>query len=706
MVLKSLRRLDSHLELRSLLVFTLALHFAGFYQLIIPAYQDGILFISRKWWILGVACSLLVLLDLIFVILSWTKAVNWIEDRIRIAVRRLAFLGWLNVIIYSVAAAILTYLVYGISWGLMPLGSLTILAMFWSVALVGCLFLRASIKPDHPLSQVPWIGYLGFSVLLTAFIYRISSFFPDISSYPFTLTWSETSRFYYASLFFAKEIYGFAIPPTVLHPSRYLLQSLPFLLPDLPLWLHRTWQVILWVGFTLVTSLVVVRRLSIRNRLWQWLSVLWIFLFLLIGPVYYHLQVPVILVCLGFNRSEIESIRKRNFISFISILLASAWAGISRVNWFPVPGMLAVTLWLLEVPVSHSTASDKESDQSITLRDILIYLLKPAGWFLLSVGIAFLSQGLYILWSGNPASEFTSSFSSGLLWYRLWPNPTFILGILPGILLLSFPSLWIIALRLREFDGTKALWRSIHIIRLLGLAAVLVVLFITGLIVSVKIGGGSNLHNMDSYLVLILVISASFFYKKVIADRTAPEKYSSNIDQSLIINQRKIRIALGAALSIVVLFSIFGRGPVTALPDQKTIDKALKELKHNIEKAKLTGGEILFLSNRHLITFEDVEGVQLVPEYERVFLMEMAMAGNTEYLERFHNELREHRFSLIISEPLFLRQKDENEIFGEENNAWVQAVSRYVLCYYKEENRARAVNIQFFTPNSNAGDCP
>ncbi len=185
-----------------------------------------------------------------------------------------------------------------------------------------------------------------------------------------------------------------------------------------------------------------------------------------------------------------------------------------------------------------------------------------------------------------------------------------------------------------------------------------------------------------------------------------PKNILQILDQSLIINQRKIQIALGAALSIVVLFSILGRGPVTALPDQKTIDKAIKELKQNIEKAKLTGGEILFLSNRHLITFEDVEGVRLVPEYERVFLMEMAMAGNTEYLERFHNELREHRFSLIISEPLFLRQKDENEIFGEENNAWVQAVSRYVLCYYKEENRARAVNIQFFTPNSNAGECP
>ena len=704
--MKTLSTVSSHLGLRSLLIFTLALHVAGFYQLIIPAYQDGILLISRKWWILGVAYSLLVLLDLIFVILSWTIAVNWIEDRIRIAVRRLAFLGWLNVIIYAVAAAILTYLVYGISWGLVPPGSLTILAMFWSVALFGCLFLRASNKPDHPLSQVPWIGYLGFSVLLTAFIYRISSFFPDISSYPFTLTWSETSRFYYASLFFAKDIYGFVIPPTVLHPSRYLLQSIPFLLPASPLWLHRAWQLILWVGFTLVTSLVLVKRLSIRNRLWQWLSFLWIFLFLLIGPVYYHLQVPVILVCLGFNRSEIESIRKRNFISFISILLASAWAGISRVNWFPVPGMLAVTLWLLEVPLQQTTSSDKETEQSIVLRDIFSYLLKPAGWSLLSLGIAFLSQGLYILWSGNPASEFASSFSSGLLWYRLWPNPTFILGILPGILLLSFPLLWIIVLRLKEISDIKPLWRSIHFIRLLGLAAGLVVLFIAGLVVSVKIGGGSNLHNMDSYLVLLLVISASFFFKKVIADQNAPENYSSKLDQSLIKNYKEIQIALSAALSIVVLFSILGRGPVPALPDQKTIDKAIKELKQNIEKAKLTGGEILFLSNRHLITFEDVEGVRLVPEYERVFLMEMAMAGNTEYLEKFHNELREHRFSLIISEPLFLRQKDENEIFGEENNAWVQAVSRYVLCFYKEENRARAVNIQFFTPNSNAGECP
>ena len=207
---------------------------------------------------LSAACLFLIITEFILVILSWTNAASWIKDGINAAARSLTFLGWLNVIIYAFAAAVLTYLVYGISWGLVPPKSLTILAMFWSVSLAGCLLLKASIKLDHPISQIPWVGYLGISVLLTAFTYRVASFFPDISSHPFTLTWSETSRYYYASLFFGKELYGFAIPPTVLHPSRYLLQSIPSLLPDSPLWLHRAWQVILWIGFLLTRSLGII----------------------------------------------------------------------------------------------------------------------------------------------------------------------------------------------------------------------------------------------------------------------------------------------------------------------------------------------------------------------------------------------------------------------------------------------------------------
>ena len=57
--------------------------------------------------------------------------------------------------------------------------------------------------------------------------YKLASFIPDISTYPFSLAWSEASRYYYASLWLSKQVYGQLIPPSVLHPSRYLLQAIP-----------------------------------------------------------------------------------------------------------------------------------------------------------------------------------------------------------------------------------------------------------------------------------------------------------------------------------------------------------------------------------------------------------------------------------------------------------------------------------------------
>ncbi len=60
--------------------------------------------------------------------------------------------------------------------------------------------------------------------------------------------------------------------------------------------------------------------------------------------------------------------------------------------------------------------------------------------------------------------------------------------------------------------------RRVHWLRWLGLAGELLVLFVGGLIVSVKIGGGSNLHNMDAYLVLLLIIGVHFYLGRVEID--------------------------------------------------------------------------------------------------------------------------------------------------------------------------------------------
>ena len=108
----------------------------------------------------------------------------------------------------------------------------------------------------------------------------IPLFLPDISVYPFSLGWSEASRYYYASLFFSEKIYGQNITPSTLHPTRYLLQSVPFIIDGLPLWFHRFWQVLLWLVGLFGSAFLLARRLKIPHRFWIWIFSMWVFLFL------------------------------------------------------------------------------------------------------------------------------------------------------------------------------------------------------------------------------------------------------------------------------------------------------------------------------------------------------------------------------------------------------------------------------------------
>jgi hypothetical protein len=181
------------------------------------------------------------------------------------------------------------------------------IAWFWLAALCGGLFFKAW-DLNHPAeSQRGWGMCIGASALLEAAIYMIISYLPEISNSPFTLSWSEASRYYYASLFLSKQIYSVQVPPTVLHPSRYLMQAVPFLISNSPIWLHRLWQVILWNIMPLLAGYALARRLELSDRLTRWMVVAAVFLYLGIGPVYYHLLVPVVLILWGFNRLPTRS---------------------------------------------------------------------------------------------------------------------------------------------------------------------------------------------------------------------------------------------------------------------------------------------------------------------------------------------------------------------------------------------------------------
>jgi hypothetical protein len=698
------------LYLRVVLVTTLLLTMIAVYEFFWPVYESGILLSSRKWeavLVLGVSGVGLEILLLCITATAWKdRLIHLLETLMRTLVR----LRWFNLIIFLMLITLYSIAIFG------PMGerfqSLAVrLSLFWVLALAGSFLLKAWSLTQADEFHRGWVELLAVAFIISAFSHQVASFVPNISTYPFTLGWSETSRYYYASLFFSKRIYGIFVPPTVLHPSRYLMQAVPFLLTNSPLWLHRAWQVFLWLMTSLLTAALLIRRLSIADRLLRWMLLLWIFLYLMIGPVYYHLLVPVVIILWGFNADPKHLSTRSTITSILAVLLASAWAGISRINWFPVPGLLAACLYLLEHPFKGRAQTRLASNW----RAMLQYLYQPILYVIIGTATAFASQAAYIWWSGNPAEEFTTSFMSDLLWYRLLPNPTYPPGILLGVLLVSLPLILLALEKMISKRGGLPVWRYYHPFRWLGLAGALLVLLVGGIIVSVKIGGGSNLHNMDAYLVLLLVISAYLYFGIAVPDpqtsadtlsnssQLPPQNSFAGPDRSNPHEDRQTsrllhQSGLFMAVLIPIAFTLVSRTPTPPPPDAKDVAKSLNKVVSLVQETSQEGGEVLFISNRHLLTFHYVEGVALIPDYERVFLMEMAMAGNPDYLQKFREELKNQRFALIVSEPLYTRRKDESEIFGEENNAWVKQVSQYILRYYKEEELARQVHIQLLVP--------
>jgi len=620
------------------------------------------------------------------------------------------------------------------------------LVLFWAAVAVASLFWMATYanRPEkQPKSRASALAAsLAISLIASASLYLGLSYLPEITDYPFTLTWSEASRYYYASLYFSERIYGAHATPTVLHPSRYLLQAVPFLIPRDVLYphssilLHRAWQVLLWITLPTLVGYMLARRLQIPSGLQRWLFIGFVVLFLMIGPVYYHLLVPVALVVAGFHtaqalgsaatRSDTEHpVKIRRFlISALIVLAASAWAGISRVNWYPVPGCLAAALILLEEPIYTTDKLAKPSHKTVW-----VYILRLAGWVVFGTGIAFVSQMGYIAWSGNSAEHFTTSFTSDLLWHRLLPNSTYPPGLVLAIAIVSLPLIIVILNRLFVAHGQPT-WRNIHFVRLLGLAGILFVFFTGGMVVSVKIGGGSNLHNLDAYMTFLLLISAYFYYRRVAIEaphshvdkkesapatasgQNPPVKGGPGLLRKSLGWMLSANFGLGLGLFVTASSTVITRAPVFSFPDPHETAENLNELATPIFRvlqetpAVQNGGEILFIGNRQLITFGYFD-LPLVAEYERVFLMEAAMANDETYLNQFHQDLAKRRFALIISEPLSTTLKKPKDDFGAENNAWVNNVSRVVLCYYTPIKTLRTVQMQILAPASQPKkDCP
>jgi hypothetical protein len=644
---------------RSVLILATILPFLAIWDLFHLAHELEVVVLTSKSWvgalsILGIGgfAALLTLTSTCFRTRERTLSLLEFPARLR-------WLGYLLIVLSLTGYTIVFTL--PVSRDLLGgLGWMRFL-IFWAFSLLGMYGFKAIKK------NISWLASLLVVVIFQTSLHLLVTQLSNVTSYPFSMGWSETSRYYYPSLFLSKEIFGTRLPWPILHPSLHLLLVPPYLI-DAPLWFHRLWQVFLRFALLGLTAQTLIWRLSIKGRVFRWLLWVWMVLYLFQGPVYFHLAVPLILMLWGYSTQNDRR-------TWIFLILASIWSGLSRINWYPMPGLLASVLFLLEVPYQGEK--------------FWRYLLKPALWMGVGFGVAFVSQRAYIALSGIPNPEFFyTSLTSNQLWYRLFPNASYSVGVLPAALIASLP-MWIaIFLALRQRQG------DFHPLRLGLIFAALLVLFAGGLVVSMKIGGGVDIHNLDAYLSMLLIVTAYLVFRK----------YAPETDENLTVFT--FPWGLTALLIAVPAWFLLGSNVGFKSYDAVRTQSVLEALQARVDAVNAQGGEILFITQRHLVSMHMLNGVTMIPEYEREELMEMAMGDNQDYLQIFQADMESQRFAAIVVDPLSYRLLGQNYAFGEENNAWVRRVMKPILCNYQEDAIFPADQIAIYVPQQGTRQCP
>ncbi len=219
-------------------------------------------------------------------------------------------------------------------------------------------------------------------------------------------------------------------------------------------------------------------------------------------------------------------------------------------------------------------------------------------------------------------------------------------------------------------------------------------LFGGGIVASVKIGGGNNLHNMDMFLVTLAILSGISIQNH----EHMETHYWPWFAQLLLV-----------MILFIPTWTAYRSGAMLDLPSKERTQEALKVLQAKVEEASRQG-EVLFMDQRQLLTFGYIPGVTLVPEYEKKYVMDQAMAGDQSYFKQFYSDLANQRFAMIVTDPLFTKIKESDYPFAEENNAWVQWVAQPLLCYYAPVRKIPGrvlddFNIQLLVPRSDISDC-
>ncbi len=502
-----------------------------------------------------------------------------------------------------------------------------------------------------------------------------------IVDYPFTLSWSEGNRYWDYSLLFRKDRYTIAEGSNAaafLDLGRQSLWGAAYLWKNLSILGMRAWNTILYFLPPLLFGVLVFKNKKIKP-VYVFLLGLWTYTFLSEGPIYAPLLICAALI--------LSAEKTRWFpLSVVLIILSGYYANITRFTWIVGPPVWAFLLFYFR----ENKASERKRI-SLSLAAAVCGLI---GGVILP-NIIPLNTTSIISDETAAASIFSSVLNilnnQDLLWNRLLPTETFSLGILPALLLITVPVLLILAQYLRKTE--TALTKFEKVLLSLSLIGFLVI----GIFVSVKIGGGSNLHNMDLFLVTLMLIIHIFW------ERGASDWFMQEIQCG-----KKVTYAVLFLLLYQCFIHLDSVKPL-ALPDDSTVNETLASIQATVDEKKETGA-ILFIDQRQLLTFGQIEDVPLYGEYEKKLLMNEAMSSSAAYFDPFYHDLQEHKFVLIVNEPINITYQEDDYNFGEENDAYVKWVSEPLLCYYEPLETYLEVGVELLVPRTSPIpdflDCP
>ncbi len=518
-----------------------------------------------------------------------------------------------------------------------------------------------------------WKGMLVGSVLFASiFMYAVR--LQKVSNHPFSLFWSEGNRIWDYSIPFGRRLYNYPVGEEIFSLTdigRRSLWGIPFLLPGVQIWMVRFWDVLMFtVPYVLLGGAIFSSERK-NNRLLFLLLGLWTMLFLNQGPIYSPLVLAALLVVLG---------RKTPFgLNLVLVMIASYYARTSRYTWMFAPGVWAAMLAFLDQDWDLSRNWIKNWLQPILLGIAGIF----GGYVLPELVIQLTGKGR------SQADLFTvegmqqTTGRQPLLWNRLLPNATYAPGILLGLFLAISPLLVFILYLIIIKKWKLRVWQ-----KLAGVGFVLAFLGV-GVVISVKIGGGSNLHNLDMLLIGLMLLGGLAW--KNGGRNLLLEKETSGVWMKFVL----------LALVLLPAAKVIREPGYYHLPPKAIVEDALKDTQLAVAAARKEG-DVLFMDQRQLLTFGYVGNVPLIVEYEKKKLMDEAMAGSEAYFDAYYRDLADHRFPLIVSEPLRAEFQGGTFDFGNENDAWVKWVSIPMLCYYEPLATYHEVGLELLVPREEA----